>query len=496
MTRIRYKLCACLAALLIPAFSFISASAVGGEQSFRMDHDSITYYGRWEHLDNGGVQLNFQSGFEVIFTGTSAAVGIETAGSASEYMYSIDGGEFVRVLNPTAGYNTLATGLAAGEHTLTFYACNQGARNRITGLRFDSGAVLKKVPDKKTIEFIGDSITAGWIGSGYINWLYKCYTWQTAQKLGFGFNVVARGGIGILVKGSDALNMSDRYFRAIPYSETIGKNETYPMYDTSRYTPDYIVVNLGTNDRSYSSSEVEEAYTDFLAALRESYPSATIFALRPLGGRDITGGDGYFKKEIISAVNARRKAGDKNVVFMDTTGWVEVSDFADQLHFNYEGNEHIAERLAAAIEEYIESASGTATTGSGSGGTSSSATASGTATTGSTAETPSPTAGTGDSGTTTVNPTNATDSSGTTGNDPTAATQDSPETGESSGETTASVPTEPGVEPPAGTDPSLPVSGTPSRLGWILGGIAAGLLVLGGGGFALWYFVLRKKFGT
>ena len=119
--------------------------------------------------------------------------------------------------------------------------------------------------------------------------------------------------------------MSDRYFRAIPYSETIGKNETYPMYDTSRYTPDYIVVNLGTNDRSYSSSQVQAAYTNFLTALRSSYPDATIFALRPLGGRDITGGDGYFKKEIISAVNARRKAGDKNVVFMDTTGWVAVS---------------------------------------------------------------------------------------------------------------------------------------------------------------------------
>lgn len=38
-----------------------------------MDHGSITYYGRQEFLDNGGVQLNFQSGFEVIFTGTSAA---------------------------------------------------------------------------------------------------------------------------------------------------------------------------------------------------------------------------------------------------------------------------------------------------------------------------------------------------------------------------------------------------------------------------------------
>lgn len=481
------KWCARLAALALSAFWILPGTAAAEQgETFRMDHSSITYYGRQEFLDNGGVQLNFQSGFEVIFTGTSAAVGIEVAGSASEYMYSIDGEAFVRVLNPTAGYNSLATGLTAGEHTLTFYACNQGARNRITGLRFDSGASLKKVPKKKTIEFIGDSITAGWIGSGYINWLSKCYTWQTAQKLGFGFNVVARGGIGLLVKGTDALNMSDRYFRAIPYSETIGKNETYPMYDTSRYTPDYIVVNLGTNDRSYSSSQVQAAYTNFLTALRSSYPGATIFALRPLGGRDITGGDGYFKKEIISAVNARRKAGDKNVVFMDTTGWVEVSDFADQLHFNYEGNEHIAEKLAAAIAEYIDG-SGTTTQDKPTAPP-----------TGPVSTDPHPTEGPTGSGATTPGSPDQTDPA-----DPATTASDTDPVNSSGSEAGSDVPVQTTPDKavagtPTGTDSSAPQSGgeNTSFTGWIIGITAAALLLLCGGGFALWYFARRKKLGT
>ena len=348
------KVCACLAALLIPALSLVpTSSAEAGGQSFGMDHASITYYGRWETLGGGGVQLNFQSGFEVIFTGTSMTVDIEQAGSTNEFIYSIDGGEPVRVASPRAGSNVLATNLASGDHMLTLYAATEVARLRIAGLWCDTGATLKKVPSRKTIEFIGDSITAGWIGNGYENWLRHCYTWQTAEKLGFAYNVVARGSSGLLRKGTDMYSMPERYFKDRPF---LGGEDSYPELDTSRYVPDYIVVNLGTNDLPYSGSEVKEAYIQFLTALRGTYPNATIFALRPLGGRDIVGGSGYFRTEIISAVNARRRVRDKNVVFIDTAGWVQVSDFADKLHFNYEGNRHIAERLAAAIAEYVDSA--------------------------------------------------------------------------------------------------------------------------------------------
>ena len=478
--------CVFFAALLLLTSFVISASAADEGQQISMDNGNITYYGRWDDLSDGVVQLNFQSGFEVIFTGTSAAVGIAQKGSASEYMYSIDGGAFTRVLDPAVGYNTLATGLSAGEHTLTFYSSSQGSRNRITGLRFDSGAVLKKVPKKKTIEFIGDSITAGWIGNGYINWLYKCYTWQTAKKLDLGFNVVARGGIGLITKGSDTLNMSDRYFRSLPYSQIAGNDEVYPMLDTSRYTPDYIVINLGTNDRSHSSTKFEAVYTEFLTNLRKAYPKTTIFALRPLGGRDITGGDGYFKKEIIAAVNARRKAGDKNTFFIDTTGWVEPSDFQDQLHFNYVGNEHLAERLADAIRDYIDHTPGTGSAASGTAATK----PVGTRPVGTTAAGTKPVGTTAAAGT--VQTTGRAD--GVSGTAPAE-----PSDGEKSSdvlpdETAPDTPADPVADPTSAADPAgtEPADGTPARAGWTSWAIMAGALVLGGGA-ALWFFVFRKK---
>ena len=336
-----------------PGLSLGTVSAARKKQAFDMDHAGITYYGRWEMLDDGGVQLNFQSGLAAIFTGTFIAAEVGEANDISEIMYSIDAAEPVRIAVPAKGENILASGLQAGEHTLKLYAASQVARLRIAGLWCDTGATLKKVPSRKTIEFIGDSITAGWIGNGYENWLRHCYTWQTAEKLGFAYNVVARGSSGLLRKGTDMYSMPERYFKDRPF---LGGEDSYPELDTSRYVPDYIVVNLGTNDLPYSGSEVKEAYIQFLTALRIAYPYVVIFVLRPLGGRDIVGGSGYFRTEIISAVNARRRVGDKNVVFIDTAGWVQVSDFADKLHFNYEGNRHIAERLAAAIAEYVDSA--------------------------------------------------------------------------------------------------------------------------------------------
>ena len=144
------KVCACLAALLIPALSLVpTSSAEAGGQSFGMDHASITYYGRWETLGGGGVQLNFQSGFEVIFTGTSISVEVpedREVNALSEIMYSIDGAEPIRIAVPSKGKNLLASGLQAGEHTLKLYAASQVARLRITGLKCDRDAVLKKVP--------------------------------------------------------------------------------------------------------------------------------------------------------------------------------------------------------------------------------------------------------------------------------------------------------------------------------------------------------------
>ncbi|MGW3951916.1 GDSL-type esterase/lipase family protein [Streptomyces sp. NPDC004752] len=55
---------------------------------------------------------------------------------------------------------------------------------------------------------------------------------------------------------------------------------------TSKYIPDYLVINLGTNDPSTGTKapNFKPAYTTFLENARTHYPDAVIFAMSPFNG--------------------------------------------------------------------------------------------------------------------------------------------------------------------------------------------------------------------
>lgn len=55
-----------------------------------------------------------------------------------------------------------------------------------------------------------------------------------------------------------------------------------PAWDFSAYTPAAVVVNLGSNDvyTKIAPELFQERYIKFMAALRETYPQAHIFAMR------------------------------------------------------------------------------------------------------------------------------------------------------------------------------------------------------------------------
>ena len=48
-------------------------------------------------------------------------------------------------------------------------------------------------------------------------------------------------------------------------------------------------------------------------------------------------------------------AGDANVFYVDTTGWLQRGDFTDGLHPNVEGGAKAADKLAAALKEHLGS---------------------------------------------------------------------------------------------------------------------------------------------
>ena len=90
-----------------------------------------------------------------------------------------------------------------------------------------------------------------------------------------------------------------------------------PAWDFSAYTPAAVVVNLGSNDvyTKIAPELFQERYIKFMAALRETYPQAHIFAMRLFNG--------WLEQEVKAAVAARTEAGDAQVHYVDTAGWLE-----------------------------------------------------------------------------------------------------------------------------------------------------------------------------
>lgn len=172
-----------------------------------------------------------------------------------------------------------------------------------------TGTAIKPTPNKeKLIEFIGDSITCGYgvddpnkdhHFSTKTEDVTKAYAYKTAQALDVDYSMVSFSGYGIISGYSDGNNKVPaqavpRYYTKLGYSWAT--NGTFSPaaeeWDFSKRQPDVIVVNLGTNDDSYTKNIAERqeeyvaGYVEFLKTIRENNPDAKIVcALGIMGDR-------------------------------------------------------------------------------------------------------------------------------------------------------------------------------------------------------------------
>ncbi len=311
---------------------------------------NIIYSGRWYDLGESSKQVAFEGYTEIKFTGTSIKV---IPGSGSAYA-EIDG-----VLGHTL-YSMSAcniTGLSDGEHTLKLFAQAQTSRFSIGGFVLDKNAKTMIIEEPKKIEFIGDSISEGYVApadklsdlatNSYLN----SFTLKTGRKLnkeyGWSFNTVAFGGIGVILRNSpDPLTMPERYFTSREYiSSTDGTTQESALaaagtYD-KKYVPDYIVINLGTNDSGQDNKAFIDAYVQFIADLKEINPNVTIFCMAPFNG----------SKALQVRMAAETYGADEKVIFIDSSKW-GIEGGADGLHPAPTSLDVAAEKLFAVIKDY------------------------------------------------------------------------------------------------------------------------------------------------
>lgn len=312
---------------------------------------NIKYSGRWDNSSPDTYKSYYGgSYFKVKFTGTT--VQLKLAGPVSIFA-KIDNGSDVAYNGVSGIVNLTPTPLANGEHTLRVTARSQFDVIKFQGLILDNGATTKITPlGSKIIEFIGDSITEGYTNP---NEAISDYAWKTGEQLGCEHTQIAYAGIclkdGVNYYLTHPIGMSVAYFKMQP-------TEDYPYtpdWDSSRYTPNIIVINLGTNDAfgGVSEADFQSAYTSFLAGIRTKFPNAEIIVLRTFGALpDVPGG--FMTTPTQNAVNARINAGDTKVHYVNTNGWVTLTgDFTDGVHPSESGHDKITQQLVTILQPYL-----------------------------------------------------------------------------------------------------------------------------------------------
>lgn len=203
----------------------------------------------------------------------------------------------------------------------------------IRSIRIDSDQPPRPTKKKsRRIEFIGNSITCGYGNEGIWNvdtfqtsqenpW--EAYAALTARKLEADYQLVCWSGIGIIsnyteqeVPNTTEWLMPQLYPYTDRATDQVLGNTEPEVWKNERFDPDCIVINLGTNDSSYTKNINERVeafgnrYYEFVREVRNKNPRSKILCTLGAMGQDLC-------EAIRQQVERMNSEGDDNVHFMD-----------------------------------------------------------------------------------------------------------------------------------------------------------------------------------
>ncbi len=261
---------------------------------------------------------------------------------------------------------TLATALPKGIHTIRLMYVIEGyeLKPEFWGFVLDCDGTLLEAPalPDRRIEFIGNSITCGY-GNESIEKTdpfeyetenhYYTYAQQTCRNLNAIAHVVARSGIGVYRSyggpktGTPENVMTTEY----EYTNLYDRSE---QWDFSRYTPQVVCINLGTNDLSTNNYDVKllkQAYKKFLRQVRQHNPKAKIVYLcgSMLVGKELE----IAKKTLNEVVEEAKKEGDQEVYRFDFTPQNGDICYGASWHPSYWQHQKMAGELTAFLRSLM-----------------------------------------------------------------------------------------------------------------------------------------------
>jgi lysophospholipase L1-like esterase len=312
------------------------------------DDPAIRYVGRGLTTSNSVMFAFPASQIQTIFEGDAIDMrlrdfGLDRPTWMNLYWIIVDGwATKLRVCQESDVY-PLARNLGPGPHSLTIVKRTESSlgglgsagRGEFFGFRVRPGTVLTPVATpQRLLEFVGDSITCGYGDevsttdpdsyqfTSVNEDAWNTYGAITARAFAADYVAVAESGRGLI------RNYGGFTGPVVPelYERTLPDDSFAPLWDHTRYSPDVVVVNLGTNDFSpgIALDQLEshrtafrQGYIAFLSRIRVVHPAASIIAVvGPMLNDSFP--EGYaawtsIQTEVAAAVEARHAANDIDV---------------------------------------------------------------------------------------------------------------------------------------------------------------------------------------
>lgn len=291
------------------------------EVSFKATEDKVRVLGRTRVLEDIRYMDYSCSGIEFEFLGTKASV--KLCSDRAKWEDNLKA--WIAVFIDDESKPSKRMPLEKDEAIYDIYESNELRRVKIRLMKISESAFAKvgikeilvegnedihpTAPKERRIEFIGDSITCGYGIEGLWNvdtfnttqenpW--EAYAAKTAHHFNADFNCVSWSGIGVISSWTDEdvpntkeWLMPNLYkYTDAALDKSFGMDE-YEIWDNHKFHPDLVVINLGTNDASYTKTikermdQFSEGYYKFLQQVRRRNPNSHIICTLGAMGHEL-----------------------------------------------------------------------------------------------------------------------------------------------------------------------------------------------------------------
>lgn len=336
-----------------------TASAAAPARSIAPTDESLRYTGRTEQLADGSVSFDWSGVYmETRLQGNDMDIRLSDTGK-SYYNVFVDG-ELHKVVQ-AIGNDTIinfVSGLRGkAPHKVRIQKRTEGETGRTTlhEILIPAKASLSAETDRRAhfIEVIGNSLTAGFGTEGknrdepYSVETINCdlsYSTIVPRYFDADYSLIAHSGRGAVRNYGDPKRLSEATMTD-KFLQTYDM-DTLSRWDFTRYQPDLVIINLGSNDFSTEPhpyrSEFVNGYRKLLGEIRQAYGQIPVLCVYP---PSIHAPVYDYFTEAINGMNDK----DIHLLRLPDELWNDTTDLGSVWHPNYNGQRKMAMAIIPVV---------------------------------------------------------------------------------------------------------------------------------------------------